>query len=123
MFFHSLAVIGTPVDQTLALKINHARVFWVTVKAGANLEALGSERLGTARNEYGRVRTEGLGELWRIKNMAEQSVHLRLAINADVAGAIPVANGRNPRLIRALPDCRSMPLLKNCMIMINAKIH
>lgn len=27
MFFHSLAVIGTPVDQTLALKIGHARAF------------------------------------------------------------------------------------------------
>jgi hypothetical protein len=25
MFFHSLAVIGTPADQTLALKISYAR--------------------------------------------------------------------------------------------------
>jgi hypothetical protein len=45
MFFHSLAVIGTPVDRTLALKISHARAFWVPVKAGAHSAALGSERL------------------------------------------------------------------------------
>ena len=62
MFFHSLAVIGTPVDQTLALKINRARSFWVPVKAGAYTAAFGSERLRTARNEYGRVWTDGF---WR----------------------------------------------------------
>lgn len=53
MFFHSLVVTGTPVDQTLALKISHARAFWLPVKAGAHSTALGSERLRTARNEYG----------------------------------------------------------------------
>ena len=37
MFFHSLAVVGTPLDQTLALKIIYARVFWVPGKAGAHL--------------------------------------------------------------------------------------
>lgn len=67
MFFHSLAVIGTPVDQTLALKISHARVFWVPVMEGAQSAALGSEWLRTARNEYGRVWTEGFGEPWRTK--------------------------------------------------------
>lgn len=45
MLFHSLAVIGTPVDQALASKISHARAFWVPVKAGAHSAALGSERL------------------------------------------------------------------------------
>ena len=53
MFFHSLAVFGTPVDQTLAAKIDHARAFWVAVNAGAHPAALGSERLRTVRNEYG----------------------------------------------------------------------
>jgi hypothetical protein len=67
MFFHSLAVIGTPVDQTLAFKISHARAFWVPVKARACSAALGSERLRTARNEYGRVWTDGFGARWRIK--------------------------------------------------------
>lgn len=67
MFFHSLAVVGTPLDRTLALKISYARAFWVLVKAGAHSAALGRERLRTVRNEYGRVWTEGLGEPWRIK--------------------------------------------------------
>ena len=48
MYFHSLAVIGTPVDQTLALKISHARAHWVPGKAGPHSAALGSERLRTA---------------------------------------------------------------------------
>jgi len=43
MLFHSLAVIGTPLDQTLAWKISHARAFSVPVKAGACLATLGSE--------------------------------------------------------------------------------
>lgn len=45
LFFHSLAVIGIPVDQTLVLKISDARAFWVPVTAGAHSAALGSARL------------------------------------------------------------------------------
>lgn len=44
MFFHPLAVIGTPLDQTLALKIGHARAFWVQIEAGAHSATLGSKQ-------------------------------------------------------------------------------
>ncbi len=71
--FHSLAVVGTPLDQRLALKISDASAFWVPVNAGAHSAALGSERLRTVRNEYGRVWTDGLGEPWRTTNPADET--------------------------------------------------
>lgn len=114
MFFHSLAVVGTPLDQRLALKISDASALWVPVKVGAHSAALGSERLRTVRNEYGRVWTDGLGEPWRTKNMAGQTVHLRLAINVLVAGAIPVSKGRNLRSIRHCPHLSYHPRESRC---------
>jgi hypothetical protein len=50
--------------------------------------------------EYGRM---VLARDGGSKNMAEQTIHSRLAKNADVASAISVGNGRYLRLIRTLP--------------------
>jgi hypothetical protein len=133
MFFHSLAVIGTPVDQTLSLKISHASAFCVPVKAGALSASLGNERLRTARNEYGRLWTGALASYGRSKNMAERTIHLRMATKSDVAVAISVGNGRILCSIRRLPtlfcnpcvshrcDVQGQITVDNCMASLDAE--
>ncbi|MBK7161076.1 MAG: hypothetical protein IPH79_00660 [Sphingomonadales bacterium] len=83
----------------MALKIIYARVFWVPGKAGAHLAALGSERLETARNEYGRVWTEGFGEPWQMENPADETFRVQMTTTTDVAGV----NSRRLRT-KSAPD-------------------